>query len=73
MVDVVLPTTKGIETRKSCVTAPTPAQAVLQRLELTVPKYLKRTTVMCYQLVAVLAEKVSPPRILMMGVPPFPS
>jgi len=38
---------KGIEIRKSCVTSPTEAQDVLlQRLGLSVPKYLERMKVM---------------------------
>jgi transposase len=47
VVDVILPTKKGIEIRKSCVTSPTEAQEVLlQRLGLSVPKYLEKMKVM---------------------------
>lgn len=47
VVDVILPTKKGIEIRKSCVTSPTEAQEVLlHRLGLKVPKYLERVKAM---------------------------
>jgi hypothetical protein len=40
-VDVVLPTTNGIEIRKRCVTQPTVHQAILlDRLKLHLPKQL---------------------------------
>ena len=42
VVDVVLPTRKGIEIRKRCVTRPTDHQAILlQRLGLHLPSYIK--------------------------------
>ena len=41
-VDVVMPTRKGIEIRKSCVTKPSKHQAILlQRLDLALPSHLK--------------------------------
>ena len=43
VVDVILPTRKGIEIRKRCITQPTEHQAILlQRLGLTLPKHLKQ-------------------------------
>lgn len=44
LVDVVLPTKKGVEIRRRCVTQPTKPQAILlDRLGLPLPKQLKRT------------------------------
>jgi transposase len=43
VVDVILPTRKGIEIRKRCITQPNEHQAILlQRLGLTLPKNLKQ-------------------------------
>ncbi len=47
VVDVILPTSKGIEIRKSCISTPTkPQAALLDRLGLKVPKYLEEVRVM---------------------------
>ena len=43
-VDVVLPTRKGIEIRKCCITRPTEHQEILlQRLGLKLPSRIKKT------------------------------
>ncbi len=44
VVDVILPTRRGVEIRKRCVTEPTDRQAILlQKLGLDLPRSIKRT------------------------------
>ena len=53
VVDVILPTKKGIEIRKGCITTPTKSQAVLlERLGLNPPKHLENVKTMQYQKLA---------------------
>ena len=43
LVDVVLPTSEGVEIRKRCITRPTEHQEILlQRLGLTIPRQFKK-------------------------------
>ena len=43
LVDVILPTSEGVEIRKRCITRPTEHQEILlQHLELTIPRQFKK-------------------------------